>query len=157
MKSRGWLCLGIVVPLLVQCAKPPPPPKPEWAFNASIAMTPEALAKLQGYKAMVLDVYYYGPIAPGSKQQPDAVGRVRLGNDLFDTSYDGPPVHVTGIGVDQSLLGDVVNREVYLQITAYSTKETPPDNPLLSCNTYIGTTTMARATPPIVTCDKYRP
>jgi hypothetical protein len=157
MKSLGWLFIATVVPLMTQCAKPPAP-RPEWAFNVSIKMTPDALANLKGDKSVLLDVLYYGTPAPGSKQEPDAVGRLPLGDDQFSTNYDNPHIHITGDGIDQNLLGDVVNREIYIQVTVNSRKaRTPDDPPFVECISYHGTIKMAHTTTPVVTCDKYRP
>lgn len=157
MKSLAWLLAAAAVPLLTQCAKPAPP-KPEWTFDASIVLTPEALASLKGDNALVTEVYYYGRIAPGSHQEPDALGRVRLGDHEFETHSAAPRIHATGVDIDQSLLGDIVNGEVNVQITAHSNKERGPDDPpYVECNSYDGTIAMARAKPPVIICGKYRP
>ncbi len=162
MKASHVLLILAAAPLLSQCAQPAKtPPKPEWAFDISATLTPEAINRLKvsGDK-LVFDVYYFGMLAPGSKEKPDELGRVRLGNDYLGTDYNHPVVHVTGADIDQSLLKEIKSGEVNLQITAYGAT---PDNIgderadyRLECTTFHGTTEMARTAPAVITCDKYK-
>lgn len=156
MKLSSWLIIAATVPFLTQCAKPAP--RPEWAFDISIQMTPEALANLKGDKKVSVNITYFGRVVPGGRQEADAFGRILLGTDQFSANYDNPHLHLTGGSIDQSLLGDVMNGEINLRIMVDSLKARRPNEPpYVECRNYYGTITAAHMKAPVITCDKYRP
>lgn len=150
MKLRA-IAASLALLGLSQCTPAPKlPPQP--SFDVKVAITPEGIAALQGAgDHAVVDVYYYGFPKPGVSAPIDQIGRVRLGNELYEIKATDTQVHVTPTLMDPVLFTKVV--EPYAQITVYSRNKQHSADEMLECSYYRSKVAGMVTTGAAVTCD----
>ena len=157
MKAVLGITVSLAALVLCQCTQAPKAKlPPQQQFDVNVAMTPDAIAKLQGLgDNAVVDVYYYGFPKPDAKPEVDQIGRVRLGNDLFEMNkVTTTKVHITPTDLDPDLTNQVI--VPYAQITVYSRTAQNSADEVVECNSYHGTFAMAAQATVTITCDIQR-
>ncbi len=151
MKTITKMTMGVAALALCQCAPPAKTIPPQQAFDVNVAIAPAAMTRLQELgDNVVVDVYYYGFPKPGAKAPVDDIGRVRLGDELYEIKLTATRVTVTPTELDPDLFSQVI--EPRAQITVYSRTAQNSADDVLECTMFNGTFANTAKAVPTITC-----
>jgi len=151
------LAAGLLVLSLCQC-QTQPKGSPETTFRIRLSFTPDVLKTLQAEgDGINVDVYYYGLAGTQYTADADQVGRIRLGDDVFEVKPANVTLIVNGSGIDRSLLPRIIDGAPYVLISAASVGETGAAPLQITCSEYTGKISEAQLHPAEITCGPYSP
>ncbi len=127
---------------------------PNLAFDASVTLTPAAVARLQAAKDhIVIASHYYGFPAKGAESKANQFGQIELGTDIVAASTEAPRARITGQTIDHRLMDSIADGTVYVWTTTRSATPEGFRDELLECSHFRGTVAKAQEAPVALTCD----
>jgi hypothetical protein len=113
-------------------------------FSAHVSLSEKAAALLMARREkIIVSADWFGDPTKAGQKYANESGQISLGVEDIQLPGSGGEARFTGRDVDLSLLKWVENREVQVEINAYTARLSSPEN-LIECSFYAGTISETR-------------